>query len=182
MPLSPDVTVLVEELIRANFAWLAAEIIEAVELPQPIHVTSGDVSDHPQLLDYQVGLEAQWDSLLQSGKREFFSDLERTPELTDAEQLALATEIARLRLVEPVRRLAEAERIAGQMAVAGTVRGEEQTEIFDIRSKAVAFGFSGPDGTIPFDPDGLQVVNKLAKLLDEIAGFRPRSSTFENEA
>lgn len=182
MPLSPDVNLLVEELIRADLAWLASEIIEAIELPQPVYVTNGDVSDHPQLLGYQAGLEARWDSLLQSGRHEIIPDLERMPELTDAEQLALTTEIVRLRLVEPVRRLAEAERIAGQIAVAGAVRGRERAEVFDISSKAVTFGFSGRDGTTLLNRDDLPAVDKLAKLLNEIAGIEPRSTTFEGDA
>lgn len=45
MPLSSDVSVLVRELISANLAWVASEIIEAIELPQPVSVTSGEVKD-----------------------------------------------------------------------------------------------------------------------------------------
>ncbi len=45
MPLSSDVSVLVRELISADLAWVASEIIEAIELPQPVSVTSGEVKD-----------------------------------------------------------------------------------------------------------------------------------------
>ena len=182
MPLSADVSTLVEELIRADLAWLASEIIEAIELPQPVNVTRGDVADQPQISGYQPGLETRWDLFPQSGRREIRPDVERTPILTDAEQLTLTTEIVRLRLVEPVRRLAEAERIAGQIAVAGVVRGQERLETPRRRSKPVAFALDGRDGTALIGTEDLEVVEELAGLLREIAGFAPRPRPSESEA
>lgn len=177
MPLSSDVSTIVDELIRADLAWLAVEVIEAIELPQPVDVTSGDVADHPQLSGYQAGLEMRWDTF-QSGRREIRPELQSRPDLTDAEQLALATEIVGLRLVEPVRRLAEAERIAGRIAgriaAVGVVRDRGRGEGPRHRWEPVAFSLDGRDGGDPIVSEDLALAEEFAALLVQIAGPAPR--------
>jgi hypothetical protein len=65
--------------------------------------------------------------------------------LSEREQLAQAMSMLRLRLVEPVRALAEAERIAGELAEAPGVRirfidPEQRTEIEPLSRSAIADG------------------------------------------
>lgn len=181
MPLSSDVAAIVEELLRADLAWLAAEVIEAIELPQPTHVTSGDAVDHPRLAGFQPGLETKWD-VLETARLETPPNEERAPDLSDAQQLVLVADILEIRLVQPAYKLAEAERIAGRLEMVGVIRGEGRTDLPRGRSKPVRFHLQALDGRTDTEGIDLQTVGELAVLLREISGRAPKARTRDGQA
>lgn len=176
MPLSPDVAWMIEQLMRANLAWLAAEIIEAIELPQPVHVTSGDAVDHARLPSAGDDVPGARVEPARAPPADLAEDVERKLDLDDRDQMAVAADILRLRLVDPVRRLREAERIAGRLVAVGRLGEDVRDGIPNASAKPVPIGLDGREGAVPVGAADVEYADRLDKLLLEVAGRQPRSA------
>lgn len=132
MAISDDVMDLVRILNEADLAWLAGEILTEIErgrlevgspfperqeteFPQSIgeaEATQGTLFEPKSMPEPEAGgFEDSW-----------------VP-IPSEEHLAFALEFIELKLLEPVRRLAEAERIAGKLAALPEPPGDEEGEI-----------------------------------------------------
>lgn len=112
MPVNPDVMKVVRILDEEGFGALAGELLMEISLGRELD------------LDKRFGMQAvDFDTAANDGAL-----LEARPKrepIPDDQQLGEAMEFLRLRLVEPVRRLAEAERIAQQL-LTGTLETPDQ--------------------------------------------------------
>jgi hypothetical protein len=115
MPVSPDLIDLVRLLDEEGFGTLAGELLTEIALGREV-----DWDDEAETGDSDGTSGAQL-----SGP-ERFADMPPPREpIPEGEQLKLAADFVRVRLVEPIRRLAEAESIAGELAGEAPERKEE---------------------------------------------------------
>ena len=130
--ISQDVRRLVLILEAEGYGFLAGEILSEVDSGRL--VPSDDAGESVPL---KAGFETD---RIPDGRSED-RPCRRQPIPPD-EQLAEAIRILRLRLVEPARRLAEAERIAGDLTIGDPVRFAliEDDEVISARSDLVAPG------------------------------------------
>jgi hypothetical protein len=114
MPVSPELLELVRLLDEEGFGMLAGELLTETALGR-------EVDGEDEVENSDEGSEANLPLSLR------FADVPPPREpVPEAEQLAWAAEFLHLRLVEPVRRLAEAERLAGGLALDAS-DGKENT-------------------------------------------------------
>lgn len=140
MVASDEIRRIITILIEEGFGALAGELLTEISLGREIEIPAGAVTP------------------LQ-GPEDGETFVVRVP-IADEQQLAEAISLLRLRLVEPVRALAEAERIAGELVGVQGVRirfinPEERKEIEALSSRDIA------------DRD-------LADELDDLLGRLPR--------
>jgi hypothetical protein len=101
MPVNGDVLQIVRILDEEGFGALAGELLMEISLGRELDVGRGDVTmlDRPSFSEDDLDLDA-WS---------------RREPIPDDEQLGEAVNFLCLRLVEPMRRLAEVERIAADL-------------------------------------------------------------------
>lgn len=116
MAINAEVMELIQILDEAEFGWLAGELLSEISLGR-------ERGSDPNLkADYRQDSETDDEDL---------EDIGREP-IDDEEQLAEAVRILRLRLVEPARKLAEAETIGARLA------DQEQLRIAFVNDNGVA--------------------------------------------
>jgi hypothetical protein len=150
MAVNPDIMELVGILNEEGFEALAGELLTEIglgrELPEP--------GDYGAPLEQADALDPQADPPI------------RRQAIPEDEQLGFAMRFLRLRLVEPVRRLAEAERLAGSIqSFSGLVERAEPISITFIPTE---------DGDPPklarkSAPGDQTDADELARLLSSIA-------------
>jgi len=123
MAVSEDIIDLVRVLNEADLAWLAGEILTEIEdgrLSEPSPNFEKPMNDIPPLqrgiaeYEDEKGIHRKFEFIID--REDADPDFERIP-IPENEQLSFAVEIVERRLLEPLRRFAEAERIAGELAV-----------------------------------------------------------------
>lgn len=195
MPVSPDVMTVVRILDEEGFGALAGELLTEVATGRELDTDSGDVDAPPENLkaetpagsmerlvtldDESVRLQLYFDTDGGLGDPEV-----RRESIPESEQLAHAMAFLKLRLVEPMRRLAEAERLAGEIAAgmtASAVDRAESTEEVKVRplrdAPPIRVSFSRNEaGDAPLlerdaKPGDLAEVDALAEVLGRIAAL-----------
>jgi hypothetical protein len=137
MAVNAEVMELVRLLDEEGFGWLAGELLSEISLGR------------------ETAQDAAQKILVADGEDEDEAELVERVEIPDAEQLGEAVHFLRLRLVEPARALAEAERIAGALSDREAIR--------------VAFvdGNGAPDDRFGSDsrPGDASIADKLDAML-----------------
>ncbi len=153
MTVSRDVMILVGILEEEGFGALAGEMLTEITLGR-------EVSSAPRPQTRDRDLDDHRDEA--RPKRE---------PIPEDQQLAVALEIVRLRIVEPVRRLAEAERIAGDLAprpVVATVEpAAERKRVVPVR---IEFVNAEGDAASGFGRSGVAGDDREAQELGELLG------------
>lgn len=170
MAVSPEVIELVQLLDGEGFGMLAGELLTEIAL--------GRETDEESATE-DVGGAAQ--TTLAEPLR--FADVPppRQP-IPEGEQLAFAAEFLRLRLVEPILRLAEAEDIAGALALEGLNQGEDVRKA--TATDPVRIKFTRPEGDDrpPLDrtepPGRADTALALSEVLEQLA----RSGTEDGDS
>lgn len=170
MRLSDEVRSVIDVLLDEDYGWLAAEIIERIEASDLPNATAGDVADYPDLVVRSVVLDAPVEMPVTSSPAEDREAGEPEP-VPQELQLRVAIDQIRLRVVEPIRRLAEAERIAGRLAALPPIgpsereRGGSGAAPFPPRPRFVTFG---RDGEVDRPPGDARDADDLASVLGAI--------------
>lgn len=124
MELSRDARAIVDALLDENYAWLAGELLEELAAGARPDVTAGDVDDF--VLEKSAdSLEDPLRAKPEPVRRPYDVAQDRPAEPIPREKhAAFAISFLRTRLVEPFRRLGEAERIANRLVVLQADRTE----------------------------------------------------------
>lgn len=155
MPLNDDVMQIVRILEEEGFGAIAGELLMEISLGK------------------ELVSEDQIDALIpvmESGDDEPDVDapIQREP-IAEHEQVAAALDFIRLRLVEPVRRLAEAEQIAATFSSAADETSRPTFGQDDIRGTKISFVDLRGDRLLGFDrtekPGEEQAANRLDDIL-----------------
>ena len=153
MPVNSDVMQLVSILEEEGFGALAGELLTEINLGRELNVDHGDGAT-TMMTETSVDEDLGPDALL------------RREPIPDDEQLSEAVRFLRLRLVEPVRRLAEAERIAAELSrEQGPGGTHPQTSRMGVK---IAFVDSLGDAVADFVPTEHAGEHQSADELDEV--------------
>jgi len=129
MPVNTDVMQIVRILEEEGFGALAGELLTEINLGREL-----DDDDGAKI--HKSGASADDDSEVEA--------LPRREPIQEDEQLGDAVRFLRLRLVEPVRRLAEAERIAAELSREQDQSGKQP----QAPRKAIKIAFVDPLGDV----------------------------------
>lgn len=195
MPVSPDVMTVVRILDEEGFGALAGELLTEVATGRELDTDSGDVDAPPENLKAETpggSMERLVTLDDESVRKQLYFDRDgglgdpevRREPIPESEQLAHAMAFLKLRLVEPMRRLAEAERLAGEIAagmIASAVDRAGSTEEVEVRplrdAPPIRVSFSrNQAGNAPLlerdaKPGDLAEVDALAEVLGRIAAL-----------
>lgn len=159
MRVSDDVMELVELLNEEGFGVLAGDLLTEISLGREPDEHADDELDaavEAEPLQRKVGAE---------------DTTAMRSVIPDAEQLRAALTLLEMRLVEPVRRLAEAEELAGRLATPADVK-----EVLDDdahKAMRIAFRASG-EATEGFEraeaPGDARTADELLVVLRQLAG------------
>lgn len=167
MAVSPDLIELVQLLDEEGFGTLAGELLTEIALGREV--------------DWEAEAEDpdETGEVERSGP-ERIADLPPPREpIPEGEQLKLAAEFLRLRLVEPIRRLAEAESIAGELAGEAPMVKGESAQIVAPDPVRILFRRPPSDNRPPLEraekagrADSAQALALVLKQLAVAGGYR----------
>jgi hypothetical protein len=165
VPVSRDLMELVQLLDEEGFGALAGELLTEISLGREIHRDELDTDD-----SLFTGSSAG-----KSESPEQFDDAPPPREpILESEQLSVAAEFLRLRLVEPIRRLAEAETIAGRLARETPNENEKERSAASVTPTRIKFVRPPDDDMPPLDrieaPGRADTADALAAVLERLAG------------
>lgn len=158
MPVNVDVLQIVRILNEEGFGALAGELLMEISMGRELDLGgSGDT--------VKENFRSSVDDFLLDPKP-------RREPIPDNEQLGEVVQFLRLRLVEPVRRLAEAERIASELLRGGFSERELGGTAAKMLTTAISISFVDPWGesVTGFARSEAAGEEQRAKELDEVLG------------
>ena len=128
MELSPDARAIIDALIDEGYGWLAGELLEQFATGVSPNITAGDAEFDAGAGDYPTSSKEPLGS--KPGRVPWHLEVAQdqpAESISPENQAVFAAAYLRVRLVEPFRRLKEAERIAGRLVALQARRSERQT-------------------------------------------------------